>query len=141
MRFEIRAAYSCYDIYEEHFIMTKILCIEDDKEQRLEIVDALTTEGFEVLEAQNGSSGLKLILSEQVDLILCDRVMDDMSGYALLEELRKNHLDKKDIPFVFLTALDDRRDKLATDDLQPTAYITKPLDVTLLIEKIRELAN
>lgn len=121
--------------------MTKILCIEDDNEQRLEIVDALTTEGFEVLEAQNGSSGLKLILSESIDLILCDRKMNGMDGYTLLEELRKDHPEKKDIPFVFLTALDDRRDKFATVDLHPTAYITKPLDVTSLIEKIRELTN
>ncbi|MFT5504411.1 MAG: response regulator RpfG family c-di-GMP phosphodiesterase [Gammaproteobacteria bacterium] len=58
-----------------NFIMTKILCIEDDQEQRFEIVDALTTEGFEVIEALNGHSGLKLILSEPVDLILCDRKM------------------------------------------------------------------
>jgi DNA-binding response OmpR family regulator len=60
---------------KEHFIMTKILCIEDDKEQLIEIVDALTTEGFEVIEAQSASSGLELILSESIDLILCDRVM------------------------------------------------------------------
>jgi DNA-binding response OmpR family regulator len=141
LQIEILAAYFCGDIYKEHFIMTKILCIEDDKEQRLEIVDVLTTEGFDVLEAQDGSSGLKLILSEPVDLILCDRMMGVMNGYTLLKELRKNHPDKKGIPFVFLTALDDRRDKFATVDLHPTAYITKPLDVTLLIEKIRELTN
>jgi len=119
--------------------MTTILCIEDDKEQRLEIVDALTTEGFEVIEARSGSDGLKFILSESIDLILCDRVMEGKSGYTLLEELRKNHPDKADIPFVFLTALDDRRDKLAIAHLRPTEYITKPLDFSLLIQKIKSL--
>ena len=121
--------------------MIKILCIEDDDAQRLEVVDALTTEGFEVIEAQDGSSGLKLILTETVDLILCDRMMDGKSGYTLLEELRTNHPDKKDIPFVFFTALDDRRDKLATTHLHPTEYLTKPLDFSLLIEKVRELTD
>ncbi|MFT4819679.1 MAG: DNA-binding response OmpR family regulator [Candidatus Azotimanducaceae bacterium] len=129
------------DTDKEHVSMTKILCIEDDNEQRLEIAEALTTEGFEVIEAQDGAAGLKLILSEPVDLILCDRVMSGTSGYALLEDLRKNHPDKRDIPFVFLTALDDRRDKLTTAYLHPTAYITKPLDITLLIVKIRELTK
>ncbi|MFT7675150.1 MAG: response regulator RpfG family c-di-GMP phosphodiesterase, partial [Gammaproteobacteria bacterium] len=62
-----------------------------------------------------------------------------MSGYELLDELRKNHPDKKGIPFVFLTALDDTRDKLATVHLHPAAYIIKPFDLTLVIEKIREL--
>ncbi|MFT6372102.1 MAG: DNA-binding response OmpR family regulator [Gammaproteobacteria bacterium] len=119
--------------------MIKILCIEDDDAQRFEIVDALTTEGFEVIEAQNGNSGLKLILTESVDLILCDRMMEGKSGYSLLEELRNNHPNKKDIPFIFLTALNDRRDKLATAHLLPDAYITKPIDLSLLIEKVRAL--
>jgi DNA-binding response OmpR family regulator len=119
--------------------MIKILCIEDDDAQRFEIVDALTTEGFEVIEAQNGSSGLKLILTESVDLILCDRMMNGKSGYTLLEELRNNHPDKKDIPFVFLTVLNDKRDELATAHLLPAAYITKPIDLPLLIKKIKAL--
>jgi len=121
--------------------MTKILCVEDDKAQRVEIVEALTSEGFEVVEAENGSAALTLILSESIDLILCDRVMNGKSGFALLEELRKKHPDKTGIPFLFLTALDDRRDKLATTHLHPTEYITKPLDFTLLIVKIRELTD
>jgi DNA-binding response OmpR family regulator len=121
--------------------MTKILCIEDDNEQRIEIVEALTTEGFEVIEAQSASSGLKLIISESIDLILCDRMMEGKSGYALLEEIRNNYPNKEDIPFVFLTGLDDKRDRLATIGLNPAAYITKPFDVTLLIEKIRSLTN
>ncbi|MFT5664769.1 MAG: DNA-binding response OmpR family regulator [Gammaproteobacteria bacterium] len=121
--------------------MIKILCIENEKEQRIEIVDALTTEGFEVIEAHSASAGLKLILSEPIDLILCDRMMGGKSGYTLLEEIRKNHPDKENIPFVFLTGLDDRRDRLATAHLHPAAYITKPFEVTLLIEKIRSLTN
>ena len=64
--------------------MIKILCIEDDENQRQEIVEALVTEGFEVLEAADGKSGLELILGERPDLILCDRVMTGKSGYALL---------------------------------------------------------
>lgn len=89
--------------------MTRILCIEDDDAQREEVVDTLTSEGFEVLEAGDGDSSLKLILEEMPDLILCDRKMEKKSGYTLLEELRQNHPETKDIPFVFLTALDDRR--------------------------------
>ncbi len=121
--------------------MTRILCIEDDDAQRQEIVEALTSEGFEVLEAADGDAGLKLILEEMPDLILCDRRMEKKSGYALLEELRQNHPETKDIPFVFLTALDDRRDKLATARLQPTGYITKPIDIRVLLSEVRELTG
>ncbi len=121
--------------------MTKILCIEDDEIQRQEIVDALVTEGFEVLEANDGSSGLELILGERPELILCDRVMAGKSGYALLEELRENYPDTRDIPFLFLTALDHRKDKHAIVDLHPTAYITKPVDIASLIDTIRELTE
>jgi len=137
----VLAAYYCGNIEKERFIMTKILCIENDRDQRIEIVDALTTEGFDVIEAHSASSGLEIILSESIDLILCDRVMAGKSGYALLEEIRMNYPDKEDIPFVFLTGLDDRRDRLATAALHPAAYITKPFDVTLLIKKIRSLTD
>ena len=121
--------------------MIKVLCLEDDENQRQEIVEALVTEGFEVLEAADGKSGLELILGERPDLILCDRVMTGKSGYALLEELRENHPDTRAIPFLFLTALDHRKDKFATVDLHPTEYITKPVDLTLLIDRIRDLTK
>ncbi|MEE8352043.1 MAG: response regulator [Rhodospirillales bacterium] len=119
--------------------MIRILCIEDDDAQRDEIVEWLTSNGFEVLEAEDGDSGLKLILEEMPDLILCDRMMKKKSGYTLLEELRQNHPKTKDIPFIFLTALDDRRDKLATARLQPSGYITKPIDIQVLLSEIRKL--
>ena len=121
--------------------MARILCIEDDFEQRQEIVEALTSKGFEVLEAVDGDSGLELILSERPDLILCDRMMAGKSGYALLEELREHHPDAGDIPFLFLTGLDDRRDMHATADLHPTEYLTKPIDLAVLISKIRKLTK
>ncbi|MFT4579534.1 MAG: CheY-like chemotaxis protein [Nitrospinales bacterium] len=80
-------------------------------------MDALTTEGFEVLEAADGNSGLEMILKKQFDLILCDRVMEGKSGYMLLEELRDKYPDKLEIPFVFLTAL---------DELTETTFHTSP---------------
>jgi len=68
-------------------------------------------------------------------------MMADNSGYALLEELRENHPETRDIPFLFLTALDHRKDKHAVVDLHPTAYITKPADITSLIDTIRDLTG
>jgi DNA-binding response OmpR family regulator len=121
--------------------MTVILCIEDDVLQRQEIVDTLKTEGFDVFEASDGDSGLEIILSKQLDLILCDRMMAGKSGYTLLEEIRENHPEKMGTPFVFLTALDDRRDKLATAGLHPAAYITKPIDLGVLIDEIKRLTQ
>ena len=121
--------------------MTKILCIEEDDAQRQEIVDTLRSEGFEVLEAEDGDSGLRLILKEIPDLILCDRRLKKKSGYALLEELRQDHPETKDIPFVFLTALRDRRDKKAVDHLRPTKYLTKPINFRVLISEIRKLTS
>ena len=119
--------------------MTRILCIDDDDAQRQAIVDVLTSEGFVVFEAEDGDSGLRLILREMPDIILSDRVMEKKSGYALLEELRQDHPETQDIPFVFLTGLDDRRDRMATAQLQPAGYITKPIDVRALISEIRKL--
>jgi len=65
-------------------------------------------------------------------LLLTKVLMAGKSGYALFEELRENYPDTRDIPFLFLTALDHRKDKHAIVDLHPTAYITKPVDITSL---------
>ena len=109
--------------------MTTILCIDDEAPVRQLIVEALCDQGYETLEADSGRSGLDSILAHNPDLIICDRKMPVMSGYELLEELREKHPRYEKTPFVFLTCLDDPRDRHTVSHPRPTAYFTKPFDL------------
>lgn len=119
--------------------MAKILLIEDEEAVREMLLDELSVQGHDMSEAANGAEGLKKFLEDTPDLVLCDRAMPGMSGYDLLERLRGAYPQYDDVPFVFLTALTDPRDKGAVEHLHPAAYIEKPVDFISLIDKIRAL--
>jgi DNA-binding response OmpR family regulator len=113
--------------------MTKILCIEDEAALRKDIVEELNDAGYETLEAANGAIGYDAILAHRPDLVLCDVNMPDMNGYELLTKLRETNEEFDDVPFVFLSALADRKDIIAGKKLGADDYLTKPVDFELLL--------
>ena len=119
--------------------MTKIVCIEDEVDFREFLVETLEDLGYQVIQADNGMDGLEAILEHRPALIICDRMMPKMSGTELLQTIKDRHPDLSSTPFVFLTALGDRRDMHATAELSPTAYLTKPLDSDRLENLMQEL--
>ena len=121
--------------------MAKILVIEDEAPIREMLFDELTVQGHRVVEAANGEEGLLKFLELEPDLVLCDRAMPGMSGFDVLERIRGAHPQYDDVPFVFLTALTDPRDKAGVDHLRPAAYIEKPVDFMKLAEKINILVR
>ncbi len=119
----------------------KILLIEDEAAVREILTDELSVQGHTVIEAVNGEDGLKKFLEVEPDLVLCDRAMPGMSGYDVLDNIRRMHPQFANIPFVFLTALTDPRDKMGVEHLYPAAYIEKPVDFNMLSEKIKVLVR
>jgi len=120
--------------------MTKILVIEDTAEIRENILDFLEAEDFEVMAATDGRSGLELARQNQFDLILCDIMMPEMDGYAVITELRQNSATA-DIPFIFLTAKSDRSDLRLGMNLGADDYLTKPFTPNELLEAITARLN
>lgn len=121
--------------------MAKILLVEDEASLREMLVDELTVQGHDVLEAANGEEGLRKFLENEPDLVLCDRAMPVMSGYDFLERLRGAYPQYGDIPFVFMTALTDPRDKEAVSHLKAAGYIEKPVDFMQLEQTIQQLLS
>ncbi len=113
--------------------MTRILCIEDEAELREDIVEELSDAGYEMIDAANGREGYDAIVTHKPDLVLCDVNMPDMNGYELLTKLRESHEEYDDVPFVFLSALADRKDIIAGKKLGADDYLTKPVDFEMLL--------
>ncbi len=113
-----------------------ILCVEDEAEYRDSIVEFLKGEGFKVLQAGTGVKGLEKIIYKSPDLVLSDINMPSMTGFELLHELRINHPDKADTPFIFVTAFGEKDDIIKGRRLGCDDYLIKPVDLEVLLTLI-----
>lgn len=116
--------------------MAVILCIEDEAALRRDLADELREAGYEVLEASDGASGLQAMIGARPDLVLCDITMPHMSGYEVLREVRQRHPELADTPFIFLTALADRKHVIEGKLRGADDYLTKPIDFDLMLATI-----
>lgn len=115
--------------------MKKILIIEDNIDLAENIFLLLKEQGYDVLSCYNGEEGLKSIIEFNPDLILCDIILPDISGFKLLSELKK--LDTGIPPiFIFLTAKTQRDDIRKGMTIGADDYITKPFTYDELINAI-----
>ena len=110
----------------------KILCIEDDRETAALIAEELVERGFDVTLAYDGGEGFAAIFKTMPDLVLCDINMRVMSGFEVLQYLTKIAPRFNNMPFVFLTALADRKNELKGRQLGADDYVTKPIDFDVL---------
>jgi DNA-binding response OmpR family regulator len=115
--------------------MVKVLVIEDEACIRESTIELLEAEGFEAIEAINGLEGLQKAQELLPALIVCDVMMPEMDGYALLEKLQENE-KTANIPFIFLTAKVDKKDMRQGMDLGADDYLTKPFSRAELIFSI-----
>ena len=115
--------------------MTNLLVIDDDHAVRVDLVDLLETEGFEVLSAENGRQGVQIARRSLPDLIICDIMMPELDGYGVLAELRRDAAAAT-IPFIFLTALADRSDVRQGMNRGADDYLVKPFPRSELLTAI-----
>lgn len=115
--------------------MKQILVIEDEPSIRAIVQDVLEDEAFRVLSAENGQEGLILAQEHPIDLVLCDVMMPEMDGYAVLKELRTLPMGST-TPFIFLTAKADKPDVRYAMELGADDYLTKPFTRSELLKAV-----
>jgi len=113
----------------------KVLVIEDEPSIRNNIMLMLKVERYAATGAENGRVGLELARRDPPDLILCDVMMPEMDGFAVLEALRAEPRFAE-IPFIFLTALDDRSSTRRGMNLGADDYLPKPFTRNELMEAV-----
>lgn len=113
--------------------MSTVLIIEDEQTIANIISFNLKRDGFDVLTAYDGVSGLDMALSGQADLILLDVMLPGIDGFEILSKVRK----KSDVPIIMVTAREEERDKILGLENGADDYITKPFSVRELIARIK----
>ena len=113
--------------------MVKVLIIEDEEKIARFIELELLHEGYEVVKADNGRSGLEIAEKGKVDLILLDIMIPQINGLEVLRRIRKT----SDLPIIMLTARDAVMDKVSGLDAGADDYITKPFAIEELLARIR----
>jgi len=116
----------------------RVLVVEDEPENRLFIGLMLRTEGYDVLEAEDGPTALDVLSRETPpDLILLDVMMPGWNGWQVFEKIR-GEARWAGIPIVMLTALAQRSDVERAVSLGVDGYLTKPFEPVDLIHTIEE---
>ena len=113
--------------------MSTVLIIEDEKS----IVDLISynlkREGYDILAAYDGQTGLDLALSGKCDLVLLDVMLPVMDGFEVLRRIR----ERSSLPVIMVTAREEERDKIFGLDTGADDYLTKPFSVKEMAARIK----
>jgi len=113
-----------------------ILLVEDEIDFQQVLAEYLTISGFRVVTANHGKDGLEEFRKEHFDMCILDVMMPVMDGFSLAENIRK--MDPE-MPVIFLTAKNQKEDKLRGLKLGADDYITKPFEADELVLRINNI--
>ena len=103
--------------------MFTLLFVEDDESIRTALRLALEDEGYSVIEAADGESGISLFNQASPDLVLLDLRLPDISGFEVCRALRRASI----VPIIMVTAQTDTSDLVSGFDAGADDYVTKPV--------------
>jgi len=113
--------------------VTRVLVVEDEPSYRETLAYMLGREGFEVVEAADGTEGLAAYDRSGADIVLLDLMMPGLPGTEVCRQLRQ----RGPVPVIMLTARDSEIDKVVGLELGADDYVTKPFSHRELVARIR----
>lgn len=121
--------------------VAKILVADDDPQMQLALKASLTRLGYDVRNVPNGQLALDLLSNEQIDLIISDQRMPEMTGQELLQELCKREIA---IPFIMITAHGTINQAVDAMRLGASDFLTKPFsfdDLHRIVERVIKIGQ
>jgi two-component system, cell cycle response regulator DivK len=116
----------------------RILVIDDSKTNVVLLEAVLNTHGYSTIKALNVKDAYSLIEKEKPVLILLDLLMPGTNGFDFLTIIKSNN-DTKDIPVIVVSAVTDEENIMRSKALGAIDFITKPIDIQILVEKVGEI--
>jgi len=114
----------------------RVLVVEDDRKTAGYLVKGLQENGFVVDSADNGVDGLHLASEIEYDFIILDVMLPGRDGWDIISELRRLG---KEMPIIFLTALDAVQNRIKGLELGADDYLVKPFSFSELLSRIRTI--
>ncbi len=111
----------------------RILVVDDERRMVGFIRLNLEQDGFEVIEAYNGTQALERLRDSLPDLILLDVMMPDIDGFEVLRMIR----EISQVPVIMLTAKGEENDKVKGLELGADDYVTKPFSPRELVSRVK----
>lgn len=116
--------------------MIKILVAEDDKALNGLVCSYLSDNGYEAEACFNGKEALDKMENQSYDMLISDIMMPELDGYELAKAVR---LNDKQMPILFMTALDDKPSKQYSYKIGIDDYVVKPFDAEILMLRVGAL--
>lgn len=114
----------------------KILVVDDESRIRKLVGDFLKKDGYQVIEASDGSEALDIFYAQQdIALVILDVMMPRLDGWQVCRELRAY----SKVPIIMLTAKSEERDELMGFELGVDEYITKPFSPKILVARVEAI--
>jgi len=113
----------------------RVLIIDDEQIMRSIISSVFEQEGFQVDQASNGKEGLNLFWEHDYDLVVLDVMMPVMDGWSVCRRIR----EESDVLIIMLTSRDEDDDQLLGYELGVDEYVTKPVNIKVLLAKSKRL--
>lgn len=113
--------------------MPRVLIVEDDATLALTLRDGFEGEGYSVLVAGDGPTGLRLASSKHPDVMILDVMLPAASGFDLCNQLRKSG---NGVPIIFLSARSGESDKILGLNVGADDYVTKPFSFMELMARV-----
>jgi two-component sensor histidine kinase/DNA-binding NarL/FixJ family response regulator len=117
------------------------IMIVDDNIANLDLLSRILSKfNYHIITAIDGIDAIEKIVSFKPELILLDIMMPRLNGFETCQQLKQNPLTK-DVPIIFMTALDNVEDKLKGFELGANDYVTKPFHKKELLARVRSHLN
>src|SRR6476661_4077609 len=113
----------------------RLLLIDDDPNLILLVKDYLEFRGYEVITAENGREALEVLELDIPDMIICDVMMPEMDGYALVQHVREDARTNW-IPVLFLSAKGQSQDRVKGLNTGADVYMVKPFEPEELVAQV-----
>ncbi|MBZ5489020.1 response regulator transcription factor [Halomonas aquamarina] len=112
---------------------TRILIVDDEPQIRRFLRISLASQGYAVLEAENGEQALGAVYTQAPDVVLLDLGLPDMDGHEVLRGIREH----SSVPVIVVSVRDREEEKVSSLDNGANDYVTKPFGIQELLARIR----